>query len=309
MRIFLTGASGLVGSAFARASARRGHTVTGIVGNFSGDVPGLSSRRLLDLTDESALSSALLDVFPDAIVNCAAVSEPATVDQDPARAQALNVALPAALARLAHHLSARLVHVSSEQAFDGTRSLPYTVADHPSPLNLYGRQKIASEQLVRALAPEFSAVVRAPLLMGNSPGGRRSLHERLLGDWTAGKTARLYLDEYRQPCTAENLAEVLLELCERPECRGTFHWAGADLISRHALGLALRSHFNLSPERAPIVAVRRTDQPEISRNRQACLALDLAPLLGVLKTRPQTLAEQLAELHVPPACQDWCLKS
>ena len=99
MRIFLTGASGLVGSAFARASARRGHTVTGIVGNFSGDVPGLSSRRPLDLTDESVLSSALLDVFPDAIVNCAAVSEPATVDQDPARAQALNVALPAALAR------------------------------------------------------------------------------------------------------------------------------------------------------------------------------------------------------------------
>jgi dTDP-4-dehydrorhamnose reductase len=102
MRIFLTGASGLVGSAFARASARRGHTVTGIVGNFSGDLPGLSSRRPLDLTDESALSSALLDVFPDAIVNCAAVSEPASVDQDPARAQALNVALPAALARLAH---------------------------------------------------------------------------------------------------------------------------------------------------------------------------------------------------------------
>ena len=67
MRIFLTGASGLVGSAFARASARRGHTVTGIVGNFSGDVPGLSSRRPLDLTDESALSSALSrDVPPEA---------------------------------------------------------------------------------------------------------------------------------------------------------------------------------------------------------------------------------------------------
>ncbi len=61
MRIFLTGASGLVGSAFARASARRGHTVTGIVGNFLGDVPGLSSRRPLDLTDESTLSAALLE--------------------------------------------------------------------------------------------------------------------------------------------------------------------------------------------------------------------------------------------------------
>ena len=61
MRIFLTGVSGPVGSAFARASARRGHTVTGIVGSFSGDVPGLSSPRPLDLTDESTLSAALLE--------------------------------------------------------------------------------------------------------------------------------------------------------------------------------------------------------------------------------------------------------
>ena len=121
MRIFLTGASGLVGSAFARASARRGHTVTGIVGNFSGDLPGLSSRRPLDLTDESALSSALLDVFPDAIVNCAAVSEPAAVDQDPARAQTLNVALPAALANAP---ALRHLHLFNNRL----TTLPFTLA-------------------------------------------------------------------------------------------------------------------------------------------------------------------------------------
>lgn len=305
MRIFLTGASGLVGAAFARAAARRGHAVTGIVGGFTGELPGLLARRTIDLGDPAALTAAVLEVLPDAIVNCAAVSEPAVVEHDPSRSQALNVTLPTTLARLAKKLKVRLVHISSEQAFDGTRTTPYAIGDATSPINLYGRQKIASEQAVHGAAAEFAATVRAPLLMGNSPGGRRSTHERMFADWAAGKTAQLFSDEFRQPCTAENLSEVLLELCERPELLGVLHWAGADLLSRHALGLALREHFKLSPRRAPIVAVTRAEKPEAARTRQAHLALDLAPLANLLNTRPQTLAEQLAGLHVPPAWQDW----
>ena len=305
MKIFLTGASGLVGAAFARAAERRGHRVVGIVGRFTGDLPGVAERRTFDLADETALTSAVLDAFPEAIVNCAAISEPAAVDVDPARAQALNVALPATLARLAHHMSARCVHISSEQVFDGALIAPYRTDSATGPINLYGRQKLESEQAVHAAAPEFAATVRAPLLMGNSPGGRRSMHERLFSDWGAGKAVQLYADEFRQPCTGENLAEVLLELCERRDLCGVFHWAGSELVSRFALGLAVREHFKLPPERAPIISVSRAERPEIARGRQACLALDLAPLMGKLKTRPQTVAAQLAELQVPPAARSW----
>jgi dTDP-4-dehydrorhamnose reductase len=305
MKILLTGASGLVGAAFARAATRRGHHVVGVVGRFTGELPGLAERRALDLADETALTAAVLDAFPEAIVNCAAISEPAVVDADPARAQVMNVALPATLARLAHHLSARCLHISSEQVFDGARTAPYALGDATAPINLYGRQKLQSEQAVHAAAPALAATVRAPLLMGNSPGGRRSTHERLFADWAAGKPAQLYADEFRQPCTGENLAEVLLELCERRDLCGVFHWAGAELLSRHALGLAVRAHFKLSPERAPVIAVTRAERPEIAKGRQACLALDLAPLAGKLKTRPQTLAQQLEELHVPPAARAW----
>jgi dTDP-4-dehydrorhamnose reductase len=305
MRIFLTGASGLVGAAFARAAARQGHAVTGIVGSFTGELPGLLSRRTVNLGDEAALTAVLLEVLPDAIVNCAAVSEPAAVEQDPTLSQALNVALPTALARFAKRQKTRFIHISSEQAFDGARTTPYTITDATSPINLYGRQKVASEQAVHTIAAEFTATVRAPLLMGNSPSGKRSTHERMFTDWAAGKTALLFSDEFRQPCTADNLAAVLLELCERRDVLGLLQWAGAELLSRHALGLALREHFKLTPERAPITAVTRTEKPEAARTRQAHLALDLNPLTSILKTRPQTLAEQLAELCVPPAWRAW----
>jgi dTDP-4-dehydrorhamnose reductase len=307
MTIFLTGASGLVGSAFVRAAARRGHRVTGTVGTFAGELEGLTRRLPLDLTREAELTSAVLEAFPEAIVNCAAVSVPEQCETDPARSQLLNVTLPALLARLAHHVSARCVHVSSEQVFDGADTRTYAPGDPPSPINLYGRQKLASEQAVQAAAPEFAVTVRAPLLLGNSASGQRSLHERLFADWAAGRTPRLFTDEFRQPCTAENLAEVLLELCERPDLRGVFHWAGTELLSRHELGVRVREHFKLTPAQAPLEATARAAHAEAVRKRPARLALALAPLAGKLKTRPQTLAQALEELNVPVGSRAWYL--
>ncbi len=303
MKIFLTGASGLVGSAFAEAAHRRGHHVIGVVGRFPGPVPGLAQKLSLELTDPIALNTAALDLFPDAIVNCAAVPEPAACDADPARAQALNVALPTQLAQIAHHVCARFVHVSSEQVFDGTAA-PYHVDSRPNPINLYGRQKLESERAVAAAARAFAATVRAPLLTGNSPTGRRSLHERLMGEWAAGRAARLYRDEIRQPCTAGNLAEVLVELCERTELLGVFHWAGAEALSRAELGRRVRAHFKLDEKSAPIEEIGREGDPAAAK-RQANLTLDLQPLAGILKTQPESFEAQLDQFIVPPPCREW----
>jgi len=305
MTIFVVGASGLVGSAFVRAAVRRGHRVTGTVGSYAGMIEGVAAQRTLDLTDSGAVTGAVLDVFPQAIVNCAAVSVPEQCDTDPARAQALNVALPATLARLAHHVSARLVHLSSEQVFAGTGTKPYAADDPVAPLNLYGRQKVESERAVHAAAPEFAVTVRAPLLMGNSLTGRRSNHERLFADWAAGRVPRLFTDEFRQACTAENLAEVMVELCEREDIRGVFHWAGTELVSRYELGVRIREHFKLPAHAAPLAAISRAELPAAARGRQASLPLEIGPLAGKLKTRPQSIAAQLEELNVPPPARAW----
>jgi dTDP-4-dehydrorhamnose reductase len=208
---------------------------------------------------------------------------------------------------LAHHVSARFVHISSEQVFDGTRTVPYTANDRATPINLYARQKLESERAVQEAAADFAVTLRVPLLMGDSPGGKRSLHERMLADWAAGKTPRLYTDEFRQPCAADNLAEVLVELCERREVCGVMHWAGTELVSRYALGVRIRERFKLTAEQAPITAVTRAETPDAAKQRQACLALDISPLAGKLKTRPQAVAEQVEGLKVPVPVREWYL--
>ncbi len=306
MNIFLTGASGLVGGAFAQAAHRRGHRVIGIVNSYPQPVQGLHQRLRIDLRNEAALTSALLDAFPDIIVNCAAISEPGQCDADPALSQQLNVDLPATLARLAHHLSARIIHLSTEQVFDGVNP-PFTTTSPTNPLNLYARQKLASEKLVHGAAPEFAVTLRAPLLTGNSLTGQRSLHERLLADWAAGKTPRLYTDEIRQPCTAANLAEAMLECCERNDLRGIYHWAGAEPLSRHQLAVRIRAHFKLDEKSAPLASVTRADTPEIAAKRPANLTLNLKPLAGLLKTPVESFDAQLDQLIIPPPLREWYL--
>jgi len=305
MRILLTGASGLVGSAVARAAARRGHTVIGITHRFTGALDGLSERHSLDLTDLDTLTTRVLHLWPDAVVNAAAASDPAACVADPGRAQTLNVALPGRLAQLAHHLNARLVHVSTEQVFAGDRA-PYAADDPPAPLHLYGRQKVAGENAVHAAAPDLAVTVRSPLLNGDSPGGQRSLHERLFAAWAAGQTPRLYTDEIRQVAHADNLADVLVELCERPDLTGRRHWAGAEALSRYAQGERIRARFRLTPAQAPLVPVTRAEDPGAAR-RPADLRLDLGAWVTRLRTQPEDFASQLPRLVVPLPRREWYL--
>jgi len=301
--MLLTGASGLVGAAFARAAARRGHSVIGIVGGWKGGaIAGAGELRAVNLADSAAAQAVALDVFSEAIVNAAAIAEPAACDAQPELAEKLNVELPAVLARVAHHLSTPFVHLSSEQVFDGTRA-PYSSGDPVNPINLYGRQKAEAERRVLAAAPEFACVVRAPLLVGNSLVGRRSLHEKMFEAWAAGRPVQAYTDEFRQVCTADNLAEVLLELVERGDLRGLFHWAGAELLSRHEIARRIAGGFKL-PDTL-VVPMNRADTPEAAAKRPPNLAMDLAPLAGRLKTRPQRFDDALEELIVPPPFRTW----
>ncbi|MCH6257989.1 SDR family oxidoreductase [Puniceicoccaceae bacterium K14] len=301
MKILIIGASGLLGSAFSAAAKRRKHETIGFVGNYSEKVPHLDEQIKIDLRDEAETERVILELFPDAIVNCAAMSQPWQCVENPEESYYLNTLLPEKLARLARHLFATFIHISSEQVFDG-KNAPYQISDSVSPINKYAEQKAESEKRVHHACEEFATTLRIPLLNGNSLSGNRSLHEILMANWAQGKATPLFEDEIRQPCLADNLAQVMVELCERQDLKGIYHWAGARPISRYEMGEQLIKHFGL-PEDF-IVKSQRGDDPRFA-NRQANLALDLQPLDGKLKTNPQTFVEQLDSLIVPKPVRAW----
>jgi len=293
MKILLTGASGLLGNAYAEAAIRRGHKVIALYNTTEPTVRGIEQSIQLDAQALDKITALALELWPDSIVNCAAISSPTDVDADAILAEKINVALPRHLSQLSTHLGARLLHVSTDMVFDGHSTQPYRSTDMPCPTSLYGQTKLMAEREVLKHNAEDPIVLRIPILMGNSIHSQRSAHERLLAAIARGETPKLFCDEIRQPCSASNVAEVLLELTERRDLHGIFHWAGAETMSRFEMGQRILKHFGLPLN--SVQSVCKDDDPEFA-NRPSNLTFNLHPIVSKLKTQPATFDEQLEEL-------------
>lgn len=302
MKIILTGATGFLGREAALAAVRRGHQVIALGGSALPQIPGVAQALQADLTTPQSIENLLLNEFPDAIINCAGVPTLEACDAAPEKAEKLNVALPRFLAMMANHFSGKLVHVSTDMVFDGDKG-NYEHTDKPIPLNLYGQTKLLAEKDVLQFGKNHAVALRVPVLSGNTPAGGKSLHERLFVQWAAGKTTPLYTDEIRQPLSASNLADVLVELCERDNLSGVYHWAGAEALSRFEIGRRIAAHFGLDPDKVISPTTHAAATTPLRRPRD--LSFILHPLQGKLKTRVQSFDEILSEMQVPPGCAAW----
>jgi dTDP-4-dehydrorhamnose reductase len=150
VRVLVLGASGMLGNAVLRLFADSdGFDVRGTVRS-----PG--SLRLLpeavrgrietgvDIENPDSLVSVLARVRPQVVVNCVGVVKQLAEADDPLAAIPINALLPHRLARLCAVGGARLVHVSTDCVFSGSRGM-YTEADFPDANDLYGRSKYLGE--------------------------------------------------------------------------------------------------------------------------------------------------------------------
>ncbi|MEM8549921.1 MAG: SDR family oxidoreductase [Verrucomicrobiota bacterium] len=295
MNVVVFGASGLAGYHAAVAFRARGHHVSAFYHQRKPRLPG-AELHPVDASDPESVVAPLLSLFPDIIVNAAAVSSPGAVDVDPEGAEKLNVALPRRLAQVANHLGGRLIHLSTDMVFDGTAG-PYRSSDKPCPHGLYGQTKLLAEREVLKNGQAHATVLRIPILTGDSPSGERSVHEKLFQSLARGDRPTLYTDEIRQPLAAANLGEVMVELAERGNLSGLFHWAGNEALSRYDMGQRILAHFSL-----PEALIQQATVPP---GRPKDLRFELHPLRGKLKTPLESFDQQLKTMTLPASCREW----
>src|SRR5688572_17220170 len=137
MRVLLIGRSGQVGWELQRSLAPLGELVA-------------LDRAGMDLSDPDSIHRAIADARPAVIVNAAAYTAVDRAESEPDLAMRINGIAPGIIADEAARIGALMVHYSTDYVFDGTRDAPYREDDPPSPLNVYGRTKLAGEEAVRA---------------------------------------------------------------------------------------------------------------------------------------------------------------
>lgn len=171
------------------------------------------------MTDSAAVADALRGAT---VINCAAYTNVDGAETDPEAAHAVNVDG----ARNVAQAAARVVFVSTDYVFDGTKREPYVESDPTGPLQEYGHSKLAGERAT-AEANENHLVVRASWLFG---AGGKNFVETMLALGRERDELRVVDDQVGCPTFTGHLAEALVELATGDE-RGVLHVAGAGSCS------------------------------------------------------------------------------
>ena len=268
MRIFVTGATGQLGSEMPRAFAS--HEI----------IPG--SRPEFDLTDERSVRRAIEAAEPDIVVHAAAYTDVDGCERDPERAYRANALGTRLVTLAARAVGAALVAVSTDYVFDGTKGEPYLEWDEPNPLSVYGRSKLAGEREALTLH-DRCYVVRTSWVY--SPRGRNFVKTmlRLAGE---RPTLTVVDDERGSPTLAADLADAIAKLVDR-SVYGIYHFSNAGSCSRFDLAARTISLAGLSTRVVPTstaeylsrypLPARRPADSTLQNLAGAALGIELPP--------------------------------
>lgn len=150
MKVLVFGASGMIGSAMFRAlSAKIGWQVWGTLRLdeckrfFSGDQQAKLMAGV-DVEKHDVLVRMFACVKPDVVVNCIGLTKHHKEAEDPQMSLPLNALLPHRMADLCAVAGARLIHVSTDCVFAGTKG-NYAEGDAPDAEDVYGKSKHLGE--------------------------------------------------------------------------------------------------------------------------------------------------------------------
>jgi dTDP-4-dehydrorhamnose reductase len=227
--LLVTGATGTLGQAVARACEARGIPYV------------LSTRAELDVADAASVGDVLDGLRPWAVVNTAGYVRVDDAESERARCFRENADAPAVLARACGRRGLPLVTFSSDLVFDGAKTTPYVESDAVAPLGVYGASKADAERRVLDVHPD-ALVVRTSAFFG--PWDEWNFAHVALRELAAGRPFAAADDLVVSPTYVPELVDVALDLMIDGES-GIWHlandgattWAGFARLVAAAAGV------------------------------------------------------------------------
>jgi len=239
-KVVVTGSAGMLGR----------ELVAAFEGAF--EVWGVDLEEM-DVTSLGETRRVLEQIKPEWIVHAAAYTRVDDAERESLEAHRVNALGTRNVAAISLELGSAVLYFSTDYIFDGKSGRPYTEFDIPSPLNEYGRSKLAGELLLQHLNPRH-LVVRTSWLFG--PGGPNfvdTIREKAL----QGNPLRIVDDQCGSPTYTRDLAQMSLELVRR-DLRGTYHVTNSGCCSWFELAEAIISSLE---QDVPVVPISTSEFP------------------------------------------------
>lgn len=227
MKIFVTGVNGQLGHDVMNELAKQklegvGSDITPEYGGAQdGSAVTAMPYRQLDITDREAVSAALREEQPDAVIHCAAWTavDLAEDDDKVEKVRAVNAEGTRFIAEACKELNCRMLYISTDYVFDGQGTSPWEpdCRDY-KPLNVYGQTKLEGELAVSGLLERFF-IVR--IAWGFGVNGKNFI-KTMINLGKTHDTIRVVSDQIGTPTYTFDLARLLVDMIQT-EKYGYYH--------------------------------------------------------------------------------------
>ena len=269
-RVLVLGSLGMLGNAIFRLFAQSPKFL--IMGSVrSTNLPHYLTKDLhsrifcgVDVENFDSLASLFVKSRPDVVINCIGLVKQLPAAHDPLSVIPINALLPHRLARLCQVAGARLVHISTDCVFSGTKGM-YTETDVADADDLYGRSKYIGE------VDYPHAITLRTSIIGHELSSSQSLVSWFLAQQEGVKGFRRAI--FSGLPTVELGAIIRDYVIPRPELHGVYH-VSAKVINKYDLLQLIANVYGKSIEVYP------DDQVVVDRSLDStlfCQATDYHP--------------------------------
>lgn len=234
MKILVTGANGQLGRELMELQAPRDMEIIGF------------GREKLDITDLAQCRNVIQTYKPDAVIHCAAYTKVDQAESEPDEAYRVNAYGTRNAALAAVEIGAKFVYVSTDYVFDGQSDRPYREYDRTDPQTVYGRSKLAGEQLVQSLSSWYF-IVRTSWVFGKYGSNFVNTMLKLAEERDKLKVVH---DQVGSPTYTLDLAQFLLELV-RTDYYGIYHASNSGICSWYEFAKAIFEERGLNVQVEP----------------------------------------------------------
>lgn len=240
----------------------------------------------LDITDKEAVAAYVKDKSPETVIHCAALSDTGICEENPGLSEAVNVRGSVNLARACKESGSRLLFMSSDQIYGGSRGKgPNKETDEAPLTGVYGTHKKQAEDEILGILPH-GICLRLPWMYDFPVRGFKSNTNLLAGilrSMILNRPIKLPVYDYRGITWVQEIVRNIEPAMNLPG--GIFNFGSESTLSTYEIGFQVLKMLDKNGDRRNLLVPDETRFADSPRN----LTMDLGKIKALGIDFPETV--------------------
>ena len=191
-------------------NSQLGKTIQNIItGNEKNSEFVFVGREELDLSSQDSIINYFNNNSFDIIINCAAYTAVDKAEKEVELTNYINHLAISKIAEISNKQQIKLIHISTDYIFDGISEKAYLESDNPSPLNIYGKSKLAGEVAICRAMQKNAIIIRTSSLYSEYSN---NFVDTILRKAQKFDELSVVSDQFSSPTNASDLEKVIIQI-------------------------------------------------------------------------------------------------